>query len=91
MTPLAYRVPFLVDRSGAPFRYRLINRGDEHLAAVRVVMLGSGRMLPLSTNRLRPGASLTVAVIGERLDRSSVLVVRWFRPSGEEYLWRVCF
>jgi hypothetical protein len=86
-----YRVPFRVDRSDAPPVYRLVNTSPETLTGLRVLLLGTGLMLPVSRLRLRPGAALTVIVRGSNLARSSVLVVRWFRPGGEEYLWRVSF
>ena len=91
MQPLAYRVPFAVDRSNAPQRYYLVNRSEETLDAVRLCLLGSGLMLPLSSRRLLPGSTLSFAVRGSDLARNSVVVVRWFRPNGEEYLWRISF
>jgi len=91
MQPLAYRVPFVVDRSNAPQRYYLVNRSEETLDAVRLCLLGSGLMLPLSSRRLLPGSTLSFAVRGSDLARNSVVVVRWFRPNGEEYLWRISF
>jgi len=91
MQPLAYRVPFTVDRSHAPRRYYLVNRGSETLDAVRLCLLGSGVMLPLSSRRLPPGAVLAFAVRGSDLARDAVVVVRWFRPDGDEYLWRISF
>lgn len=91
MQPLAYRVPLVVDRSHAPARYYLINRDSETLDGVRLSLLGSGMMLPLSTRRLRPGGTLSFVVRGRNLARDSVVIVRWFRPNGEEYLWRVSF
>jgi hypothetical protein len=91
MQPLAYRVPFTVDRSRAPTRYYLVNRSEETLESIRLSLLGSGTMLPLSTRRLRPGGILAFAVHGDDLGRTSVVIVRWFRPNGDEYLWRVSF
>jgi hypothetical protein len=91
MQPLAYRVPFAVDRSKAPQRYYLINRSDERLDAVRLCLLGSGVMLPLSSRRLQPGAMLSFVVRGSDISRDTVVVVRWFRPNGDEYLWRISF
>lgn len=37
------------------------------------------------------GESLEVAIAARDLARRTVLLVRWFRPSGEEFLWRVSF
>ena len=91
MQPLAYRVPFVVDRSRAPYRYYLVNRSSETLDSVRLSVLGSGLLLPVSQSRVLPGALLGFAVRGPNLARNSVVVVRWFRPNGDEYLWRVSF
>ena len=91
MQPLAYRVPFVVDRSRAPVRYHLINRSPEALDSVRIAVLGSGLLLPISQSRVLPGAVVAFAVRGADLARTTVLVVRWFRPNGDEYLWRVSF
>jgi hypothetical protein len=91
MHPLAYRVPFAVDRSRAPDHYYLVNHSDETLERIRLSLLGSGFMLPLSRRRLTPGTALAFAPRGENLGRDSVVIVRWFRPNGDEYLWRVAF
>jgi hypothetical protein len=48
--------------------------------------------MPASTpSTLQPGESLEVMISGRDLARSTVLLVRWFRSTGEEYLWRVSF
>lgn len=91
MTQPAYPVPFIVDRSRAPLRYYLLNGSTETLDGVRLALLGSGHLLPLSTRRLLPGGMLAFSVRGEDLSRNSVVIVRWFRPNGDEYLWRVSF
>jgi hypothetical protein len=91
MQPLAYRVPFVVDRSRAPVRYYLVNRSGEPLHGLRLAVLGSGLLLPVSQTRLLPGGVLGFAVRGHELARNSVVVVRWFRPNDDEYLWRVSF
>lgn len=85
----AYRVPLRVDRTHAP-AYRLVNVSDERLSGLRVTLLGSGRLVPISSLRLSPGTALTV-VVHDTDARTSVLIVRWFRPNGEEFLWRVSF
>jgi len=91
MQPLAYRVPFVVDRSRAPFRYYLHNRSPETLEGVRLILLGSGRMLPVNAGRVLPGGITVFSPEGHDLSRTSVVIVRWFRETGEEYLWRVSF
>ena len=91
MQPLAYRVPFVVDRSRAPVRYYLVNRSSETLDGLRLAALGSGMLLPITQSRVLPGGLLGFAVVGHDLARSTVVIVRWFRPNGDEYLWRVSF
>jgi len=88
---IAYRVPLRVDRSDAPRVYRLINTSNETLTDFRVTLLGSAELAPLSRLRVRPGGFVSLVVRGANLSRSSVLIVRWFRPGGDEYLWRVSF
>jgi len=88
---IAYRVPLRVDRSDAPRVYRLINTSNETITGLRVTLLGSGAMAPLSRLRVQPGGFVSLVVRGANLSRSSVLIVRWFRPGGDEYLWRVSF
>ena len=72
-------------------RYYLVNRSSEVLDSVRLSMLGSGFLLPISKSRVLPGGVLGFAVRGHDLSRNSVMIVRWFRPNGDEYLWRVSF
>jgi hypothetical protein len=85
-----YRVPFLFDRSRAPL-YRLVNVGGERLRGVTVTLLGSGVMPALAPTTLDPTRSIELTIRGEDLPRESNLVIRWLRPSGEDYLWRVSF
>jgi hypothetical protein len=40
---------------------------------------------------LAPGETLEVEIAGRHLARDAILVLRWFRPDGVEYLWRVSF
>ncbi|PJJ61899.1 hypothetical protein [Compostimonas suwonensis] len=87
---IPYRVPFGVDRSRPP-RYLLRNESDEELRGVSAIVLGSGALTPRGPAILKPGEALVVEVRGSDLAVDTVLVVRWFRPSGEEYLWRVSF
>jgi hypothetical protein len=85
-----YRVPFLFDRTRAPV-YRLVNVGPERLRGVTVSLVGAGLMSPVMPGALEPSAAIELRVRGENLARDGVLVVRWLRPSGEDYLWRVSF
>lgn len=86
----AYAVPLLVDRTGAP-TYRLVNVGHERLVGLTFCLLGSGVMNTGAPRVLDVGAAIDISIRGEDLARRTVLVVRWFRPGGEEYLWRVSF
>jgi len=85
-----YRVPFLFDRSRAPV-YRLVNIGSERLRGVSVALLGSGLMSPVMPRALEPTEAIELRVRGEHLARNAVLMVRWLRPDGSDYLWRVSF
>lgn len=87
---VAYPVPLRIDRSRAP-RYEITNIGVEPLRAVTLALLGSGLLLSESPQRLPPGESLTFTLRSENPARNTIVVVRWFRPSGEQYLWRVSF
>lgn len=90
-TLLAYTVPFTLDRSRAPRVYRLRNESTETVTGVRVTLVGTGLLVPVATTRLEPGGSVDLCVLGVELARSAVAVVRWFRPDGDEYLWRFSF
>ena len=87
----AYPVPFRLERDAGPRRYLLINRGSEPVDGVTVSLLGPGVMPATAPSTLEVGESLQVLIAAQNLARSTVLIVRWFRPSGEEFLWRVSF
>jgi hypothetical protein len=87
----AYPVPFHLERDAGPRRYLLSNSGRERLDGVTLSLLGAGVMPATAPSTLCPGESLEVVIAARDLARSTVLMVRWFRPSGEEYLWRVSF
>ena len=88
--PLAYPVPFRFDRTTPP-RYRLRNASLETLSGVRFSLLGAGSMPVQAPITLEPGATAEVRIHGHDLARSTVLVVRWHRENGDEYLWRASF
>ena len=85
--PLAYRVPFMLERDRARHTYLLTNTSPETVHGVTFTMHGSGVMAISPPRTLRPehGIEVTIAT------REAILVVRWFRPNGTEYLWRVEF
>jgi hypothetical protein len=87
----AYAVPFRIERDTGPRRYLITNRGAEPVQGVTLSLLGAGLMPASAPSTLQPGETLEVTISARDLARSTVLVVRWFRPSGEEYLWRVSF
>jgi hypothetical protein len=87
---VAYAVPLRIDRSRAP-RYELANVGSEPLRAITLTLLGSGVMLSGAPRGLLPGQSLDFTLRADNPARNTIVVVWWFRPSGEQYLWRVSF
>lgn len=89
--PPAYPVPLWIDREGAPRTYRVHNIGDEPLRGLRASLLGPGHLEPVHVPVLAEGAGVTLTLLGPELEKGSVVVLRWFRPSGEEYLWRFSF
>jgi hypothetical protein len=90
--PPAYAVPWAFDRSQGPPLFTLTNAGREVLHAISLHLLGSGTMLCRAPITIRPGDSVRVVLRHDHdLALDTVLVVRWFRPDGGEYLWRVSF
>ena len=85
----AYRVPFRLDRQ--PPSYRFLNESDEPVHGVAVTIHGAGTLAANAPAKLQPGEALEVTIDGDRLERGTILVVRWFRPNGIEYLWRASF
>lgn len=89
--PPAYRVPFRVERDYAVGNYRLINVSRETVHGVSFTLHGSGVMAISPPRIVRPGYGVEVTIASANLAADTILVVRWFRPSGVEYLWRVAF
>lgn len=88
--PLAYPVPFRVERLGRG-HLRLTNRSDEKLTSVVFLLDGPGVMPAEPAGLLRPGDRAELRVHGEDLARATAVVVRWARPDGSDYLWRISF
>ncbi|QAY74961.1 hypothetical protein ET445_10040 [Agromyces protaetiae] len=86
----AYRVPWRVDRSRDPW-FTLVNDGDEPASGVQISLSGDGRLLwrPLLT--VAAGDQVTFVVQADDPARNCIACVRWFRPDGTEYLWRISF
>jgi hypothetical protein len=87
---LAYRVPWRVDRTAAPY-YALVNTSGQVLRGVTVSVAGRSRVRTSAPASIRPGESVRAAVTGRDAARDTVLVVRWFPPDGREYLWQISF
>ena len=87
---LAYPVPFELER-GRGNLYRIRNAGAETLRGITLTLHGAGMMATSVPATLDPGELLEVTVAGRDLARSTILVVRWFRPDDVEYLWRIAF
>jgi hypothetical protein len=58
---------------------------------VTFTLHGPGMMPVSAPASLEPGEALEIAISGTDLARNTIGVVRWFRPDGVEYLWRVSF
>lgn len=91
----AYRVPWLFERGDGtvmpPNCFSLRNLGTERLTAVTFNLYGSGVMPASAPASLEPGDALEIVVSGHDLAKDTIGVIRWFRPDGQEYLWRVSF
>lgn len=89
--PLAYPVPLRLDRRDAPHSYLLKNVGDEPLRGLSFSLIGTGLMRASPPLLLVPGQEVRLRIRGSQLPLSAVLIIRWFRPNDDEYLWRVSF
>jgi hypothetical protein len=88
---LAYRVPFRLERDHRANTYTLINTSTETVSGVTFTLHGRGLLAASAAETVPPGHGVEVTIAGYDLARSTILVVRWFRPNGVEYLWRVSF
>lgn len=88
--PPAYPVPFTFDRTHAP-RFGLTNHSLETLTGVRFSLLGAGSMPVQAPVSLPPGQTAWIPIFGDDLARTTILIVRWSRANGDEYLWRASF
>jgi hypothetical protein len=91
----AYRVPWNFERgdgTSMPTNFFVLrNLGPECLTAVTFNLYGSGIMPASAPATLEAGDSLELVIAGSDLARNTIGLVRWFRPNGDEYLWRVSF
>jgi hypothetical protein len=88
-TENAYRVPWHFERADGHFTLR--NLGQERLTGVTFTLYGSGIMPTSAPSTLQAGDALEIVIAGANLQRDTIGLVRWFRPNGQEYLWRVSF
>lgn len=86
----AYRVPWAVERRDDP-RFLLVNTSDEELHGVHLVLTGAGRLLWTRPLRVEPGGRIAFVLHADDPARDCVVCVRWFRPDGGEYVWRIVF
>jgi hypothetical protein len=89
--PLAYRVPFVLEREPEQHAYRLTNTSGETVHGVTFTLHGAGIMAISPPRVLAPGHGIEVTIALRTLAANTILVIRWFRPDGVEYLWRVAF
>jgi len=91
----AYRVPWYFERGDGTRlpanSFSLRNLGSEPLSAVTFNLYGRGVTPASAPATLEPGDSLEIVVSGHELARDTIGIIRWFRPNGQEYLWRVSF
>lgn len=87
---LAYRVPWRIEREHAP-TFRIVNESHDTLRGVSLSLTGSAMMLVSPPRLVAPGDDVVVTIKGHDLARDTVLIVRWFRSDGGEYLWSVSF
>jgi hypothetical protein len=91
MIDVAYPVPFAIERRTAPHTLVLTNRSPERLTALSFTLLGAGSVRTTAPLLLDPGRQVRLVVAAPELPRRGIVVVRWFRPDGSEYLWRITF
>jgi len=91
MIDVAYPVPFAISRRNARHSLVLTNRSPERLTALSFSLLGTGLLRTTAPLVLDPGQQVRLTVAGQELPRRGIVVVRWFRPDGSEYLWRITF
>lgn len=82
----AYRVPFHFDSEPPTYRFR--NVGNEPVHGVAVIVHGASALAANNPVKLQPGEELEVTIDERHRAAGALAVLRWFRPSGVEYLWR---
>ena len=87
----AYRMPFRLEREPSTTTSRLVNVGKETVVGITFTLHGTGVMAVSPPSRLAPGEAIVATIAATDLARNTILVIRWFRPDGVEYLRRVGF
>lgn len=68
----------------------LQNVGTERLTFVRLALAGTGSLALSLPRHANPGERIQISCSEEHPPGAdTVVVVRWFRPDGREYLWLV--
>jgi len=85
--PVAYRVPFAVERFGSE-RIELRNVSGEVLRWITIDLMGPGHFVAQTPAKLEPDQALAVWLFGDDLARQTKVQVTWFHE-GAQYLWLV--
>lgn len=85
----SYPVPFTVHRR--PPRFDFVNIGSESVRGFTMTVTGRGAPRISRPVSLSPGESTGLRLVGREIERDVAVIVRWLRPDGSEYLWRVTF
>jgi hypothetical protein len=87
MRPVAYRMPFEVERFGSE-RIELRNASGDVLRWITIDLMGPGHFVAQTPAKLEPGQALAVWLFGDDLARQTKVQVTWFHE-GAQYLWLV--
>ena len=82
-------MPFRFERGGGLHTYQLRNVGAETVHGVTLVAHGPSLLRVSAPAELSPGQGIEVQLAARDRARSTVLVVRWLRHDGLEYVWLV--
>ncbi|MEB4614631.1 hypothetical protein [Leucobacter sp. M11] len=88
---LAYRVPWAVLQRDPDGTVEVLNIGTERLRFVRFAVIGAGLLGMSLPGPVDVNERLSVRVRGLAAEPASLLLLRWFRPHGGEYLWPIAF
>jgi hypothetical protein len=85
--PVAYRMPFEVERFGSE-RIELRNASRDVLRWITIDLMGPGHFVAHTPATLEPDQALAVWLFGDDLARQTKVQVTWFY-AGVQYLWLV--